>query len=137
MRARGLLVFLALGLTGCAMGREDFIQLNEGTVFPARAARAPVTMTVGDLDRPYREVGVIHVSGLTRNGYEQLNDKMRAKARESGADAIIYVRYGTENAGSVIPFFVALPYDVLIAEGLAVKSEDAATAQAPQEEPSS
>jgi len=36
---------------------------------------------------------------------------------------VIYVHYGTENLFSVIPIFVSIPYDVLTAEGLAVKGK--------------
>jgi hypothetical protein len=111
-----------LFLGGCAVARQDFIRLNAGTSYEPRPADAPVVLTVGDLDRPYQEVGVIHVSGVSRDGYDQLNDKMRAKAREVGADSIIFVHYGTENVGSIIPFFVAMPYDVLTADGLAVRT---------------
>ena len=113
----------ALGLSGCAAGRNDFILLNHATRFAPRPADAPVVLTVGDLDRPYQEIGVIHVSGIGREGYEGLNERLRAKAREAGADVVIFVRYGTENVLSVIPFFVAFPYDVLVAEGLAVRSK--------------
>lgn len=113
---------LLMGLVGCAAGRSDFIVLNPETHYPARDEDAIVLLTVGNLDRPYQELGVIHVSGLTREGYEGLNETLRAKAREVGADAVIWVRYGTENAFSFIPFFIAIPYDVLTAEGLAVRS---------------
>ncbi len=110
------------GITGCAAARKDFIQLNAGTAFSPRESEAPVVLSVGDLDRPYQEVGVIHVSGLSRQGYQSLNEKMRGQARDVGADAIIFVHYGTENLMSVVPFFVALPWDVLTADGLAVRS---------------
>lgn len=64
--------------------------------------------------------------GVSRQGYEGLNAKLRAKAREAGADAVIFLSYGTENVVSLIPFFVAIPYDVLTAQGLAVRSLAAA-----------
>lgn len=112
---------LLITASGCAAGRNDFIYLNAGTHFPSHEADAPVVFTVGDLGRPYQEIGVIHVSGLSRFGYDSLNDAMRRKARSAGADAVIFVRYGTENVLSIIPFFVAFPYDVLTAEGLAVR----------------
>ncbi len=116
------LALIASWLTGCAMARQDFIQLNAGTSYAAKEADAPVVFSVGDLDRPYEEIGVIHVSGISRLGYDQLNQRMRAKARQVGADAVIFVHYGTENVISIIPFFVAIPYDVLTADGLAVRS---------------
>jgi hypothetical protein len=90
-----------------------------------------VVLSVGDLDRAYQEIGVIHVSGVTRQGYDKLNEKMRSKAREVGADAIIFVQYGTENVLSVVPFFFAFPYDVLTADGLAVRSLDNAPPNTP------
>ncbi|MBI4004074.1 MAG: hypothetical protein HY353_03550 [Candidatus Omnitrophica bacterium] len=117
------LVSASLVAGGCAAGRSDFILLNPGTHPEPLAESAPVLLTVGDLNGPYQEVGVIHVSGVSREGYEGLSEKMREEARRMGADAIIYVRYGTVNAFSIIPFFVAFPYDVLTAEGLAVRSK--------------
>src|SRR5262245_5275769 len=97
----------------CAAGRSDFVQLNPGTSYPPRGARSPVVLTVGDWDQPYVELGVVHVSGIAREGYAGLNEKLRVTAREAGADAVVYVRYGTENLFSVIPIFVSIPYDVL------------------------
>ncbi len=110
-------------LAGCAFGRADFVELNPGTAYPPRPKGAPVVLTVGDLDRPYEELGVLHVSGFLRSGHEGLNDKLRAKAREAGADAVIYVRYDTENVMSFLAVVVAIPWDVVTAEGLAVRSK--------------
>ena len=121
-RAVGSCMML-VGLAGCAAGRQDVVLLNPGTHYPANRADAPVILTVGALEEPYQELGVIHVSGLSRQGYAGLNDKLRAEARLIGADAVIDVHYGTENAFSVIPVFLAIPYDVLTAEGLAVRSK--------------
>lgn len=119
------------GVLGCAVARQDFIRLNSGTSFQPRPKHAPVVLSVGDLDRSYQELGVIHVSGVTRQGYEGLNAKMRAKARDVGADAVIFVHYGTENVMSVVPFFVAIPYDVLTAQGVAVRSLDSVAGPPP------
>jgi hypothetical protein len=125
-RLHGYSLSLTVGLialAGCAAGRSDFILLNPGTQFPSQRENAPVILTVGDLPEPYQEIGVIHVSGVTRDGYDRLSEKLREEARRVGADAVIFVRYGVENAFSIIPFFVAIPYDVLTAEGLAVRSK--------------
>ncbi len=42
--------------------------------------------------------------------------------------------YGTENVLSFVPFVVEIPYDVLTAEGLAVRSLNASDAAAPASE---
>jgi hypothetical protein len=107
----------------CAAGRADYVPLNPGTAYPARGTRAPIVLTVGDWNQPYEELGVVHVSSFTRDGYADLNEKLREQARHAGADAVVYVRYGTETLFSVIPIFVSIPYDVLTAEGLAVKGK--------------
>ena len=108
---------------GCALGRADFVPLNPGTAYPPRAPSAPVVLTVGDWDRPYEELGMVHVSGFVRTGHTGLNEKLRAKARHAGADGVIYVRYGTEHVMSFLAVVVAIPWDVVTAEGLAVRSK--------------
>jgi len=65
----------------CAAGRADYVPLNPGTSYPARGARAPIVLTVGDWNQPYEELGVVHVSGVTRDGYAGLNEQLRAQAR--------------------------------------------------------
>jgi len=100
------------------------VLLNPDVVhYPPLETKDPVVLTTTDLDGPYVELGVIHVSGISREGYQALNEKVRTEARRLGADAVIFVRYGTENVLSIVPVFVAIPYDVLTAEGLAVRSK--------------
>jgi len=114
---------LSLFLAGCAAGRTDVVLLNPSVVhYAPLKSTEDVVLTTTDLDHPYVELGTIHVSGINREGYASLNGKLRAEARQIGADAVIFVHYGTENLFSVIPLFVSIPYDVLTAEGLAVRS---------------
>ena len=111
-------------LTGCAAGRTDVVLLNPGVVhYSPLDGKEAVVLTTTDLDRPYVELGMIHVSGVSREGYQGLNEKLRSEARGIGADAVLFVHYGTENVFSIIPFFIAIPYDVLMAEGVAVRSK--------------
>ena len=115
---------LGLLLTGCAAGRIDVVLLNPTVVhYASLEAKDPVVLTTTDLDHPYVELGTIHVSGISRDGYQGLNEKLRTEARQIGADTVIFIHYGTENLFSVIPIFISIPYDVLTAEGLAVRSK--------------
>jgi hypothetical protein len=122
LRALGAVVVLSI-VSACAFGRSDFVQLNPGTSYPPRPSTAPIVLTVGDWDKPYDELGVIQVSGWVRLGYGDLNAKLRTQAREAGADGVIFVRYGTANVMSFIAIFVAIPWDVLTAEGVAVRTK--------------
>jgi len=114
---------LSVFLVGCAAGRTDAVLLNPGVHYSPREAGEPVVLTTSELEHPYVEVGMIHVSGISREGYQGLNEKLRSEARRMGADAVIFVRYGTENLFSLVPIFVAIPYDVLTADGVAVRSK--------------
>ena len=124
--SRGLMVCGVLTgfLTGCAAGRTDVVLLNPGVVhYSPLDGKEAVVLTTTDLDSPYAELGMIHVSGVSREGYQSLNEKLRSEARGIGADAVLFVHYGTENVFSIVPLFIAIPYDVLTAEGLAVRSK--------------
>jgi len=114
---------LLVAASACAFGRADFVLLNPGTSYPPRPTGSPVVLAVGDWDKPYEELGVIQVSGYVRAGYDDLNAKLRTRAAEAGADGVIFVRYGTANVMSFIAIFVSIPWDVLTAEGLAVRSK--------------
>lgn len=118
-----LLLGLSLGVTGCAVGRSDHALLNPSGVIAEKASEEPIFLTTLDLEDPYEEIGFIHVSGTTREGYEVLNRKLRDRARRLGADAVIHISYGLENAFSIVPIFISIPYDVVTAEGLAVRKK--------------
>jgi hypothetical protein len=122
LRALGAGVWLT-SASACAFGRGDYVMLNPGTSYPPRSTTAPIVLTVGDWSGPYEELGVIMVSGYFRAGYDSLNAKLRERAREAGADGVIYVRYGTANVMSFLAIFVSIPWDVLTAEGVAVRSK--------------
>ena len=110
--------------SACAFGRSDFVLLNPGTSYAPRSGSAPIVLSVGDWDKPYEELGVIQVSGWLRTGHDDLNAKLRTRAREAGADGVIFVRYGTANVMSFFAIFVSIPWDVLTAEGVAVRSKE-------------
>ena len=121
MRYFIILMILVFGMSGCAISRTDFARLNPN-VFPPIPEGQYIPLTTMGLDNiEYEEIGFLHVSGKTREEYCVLNTKLRAEARRVGADAVIYVTYGVENAFTIVPIFVAISYDVLTAEGLAVK----------------
>ena len=117
-------ISLGLLISGCAAGRTDAILLNSSVHYTPLPSNEGVVLTTTDFNGPYVELGMIHVSGVSREGYESLNGKLRAQARQMGADAVIFVHYSTENLFSIIPFFVSIPYDVLTAEGVAVRSKN-------------
>jgi hypothetical protein len=52
-----------------------------------------ILLTTGDIDRPYKELGVVFVKGRCSR-YEKITEELKAKAKEVGADAVIKIEFG-------------------------------------------
>ena len=52
-----------------------------------------ILLTTGDIDRPYKELGVIFVKGRWSR-YEKITEKLKATAKEVGAYAVIKIQFG-------------------------------------------
>jgi hypothetical protein len=104
--------YLRLAMVVCAMAVlpacADGWSTSQVSAKPAGApARAPTTadkiqIVEGDItDRPYKSLGDISVTVNKTTIFnadptrEMVNQRLRAKAAELGADAVIQVRYGT------------------------------------------
>jgi hypothetical protein len=82
---------LVILFSGCATVRTDFAPLR----FDAAAkTRGDILLTTGELESPYTEIGVIFVKGRYFTSFEKLMDKMKEKACEAGADAVIKIAFG-------------------------------------------
>jgi len=120
------LLTLVMLVSGCATVKINYGSLTNDS-FPSKDENAEILLTTKDIDRPYEEVGIISAS-VTGEGitFEEMNQRMKEKAREIGADAIIKIEYGTTNGGIMIPSsagygsfgaLLSLPYS----KGLAIK----------------
>jgi hypothetical protein len=87
-----LLISMLVLLAGCATVRTDFAPLQ----FNATAVKTSgdILLATGDINRPYKELGVIFVKGR-HTGYQNIMEKLREKAREVGADAVIKIEFGS------------------------------------------
>ncbi|GKT23014.1 hypothetical protein AVHM3334_10270 [Acidovorax sp. SUPP3334] len=96
----------SLFLSGCATWSTISVDTNNADVKTATAAtakRAPtdITLTDGDVvDRRYQSLGDVTVTVNKTTLFhpeptrELVNEKLREKGAELGADAVILVRYG-------------------------------------------
>ncbi len=88
-----LILCSLLLLAGCYSHRVrvDFAPLSPGAV--ASEPTSEVVLLTGDLDRPYEEIGIIFVRGR-HVSHEKVMEKMRAKAQEVGATAVVRIECG-------------------------------------------
>ena len=76
---------------GCASIRTDFAPLDVKLMAPSPSTG--IQLTTGDLDRSYKELGVIFIKGRHVK-YEKIMQKLQSKASELGADAVIKIKLG-------------------------------------------
>ncbi len=96
-------LLLCLVLSGCTSTKVNYGSFI-GQNMPSRDSNAEVVLITNDLDKPYKEIGIISVVGANKNtSYDELNEKMKQKAREVGADAVVKIEYGTEARNVMVP----------------------------------
>ena len=83
-----VIIWMLILFTGCARMMTDFAPL---TAEPG----TDVLLTTQDIDRPYREIGVIFVKGRHAR-YEKIVEKLRSEAKELEADAVIKIEFGNQ-----------------------------------------
>ena len=97
-----LIIFCSLTLFfGCARIRTDFAPLDVSLM--ATKPSTSIRLTTGDLDRPYKELGVIFIKGRHVN-YENIMEGLQSKAKELGANAVIKIEFGKRYGYSRRPY---------------------------------
>ena len=89
MKKYFVLICLAIGFFGCTRTMTDFAPFTTVT----SQAGEEITLTTGDIDRPYKELGIIVVRGRRTSG-EKMMELLREEAKKVGADAVIKIKYG-------------------------------------------
>jgi len=77
--------------SGCAIVMTDFAPLSSDSV--TSKTETDFLLTTGDIDRPYKELGVIFVKGYHAR-YENIVEKLKSKAKDIEADAVIKIKFG-------------------------------------------
>ena len=91
MKKYFLFFCLAMIFSGCTRTMTDFAPFTTGSVTSAKGEE--LLLTTGDIDRPYKELGIIVVRGRRTSG-EKMMESLKAEAREVGADAVIKIEFG-------------------------------------------
>ena len=86
-----VLIFLAIGFFGCVRTMTDFTPFTADSV--TSQAGNDILLTAGDIDRPYKELGIIAVRGKRASG-EKMMESLKEEAKEVGADAVIKIEFG-------------------------------------------
>ncbi len=83
-----VIIWMLILFTGCAR-MECFRMRTDFAPLTAKPG-TDVLLTTKEIDRPYREIGVIFVKGRHAR-YEKIVEKLRSEAKELEADAVIKI----------------------------------------------
>lgn len=78
-------------LFGCARTMTDFAPFTTNPV--TSQGGQEILLITGEVDRPYKELGVIVVRGKRTNG-KKIMELLKTEAKKVGADAVIKIDYG-------------------------------------------
>ena len=93
-------VSVAAMLSGCATWSTSSVERKDPTAAVKASDPASISLTEGDSNRRYTSLGDISVTVNKTTVFnkdptrEDVNQKLKEKAAELGADAVILVRYG-------------------------------------------
>lgn len=98
----GLLVVMVFLFAGCSTWSTSKVQMAKGKIVQETTLKDKVIITEGDIsDKKYSILAELNVDiHKTTLGHKdptkiQVNEKLKEEAAKIGADAVIFVRYGT------------------------------------------
>ncbi len=83
-----LSLLISLVFIGCARTKGEFIKLSIDT-YPPKSEDREIPLTQGDVNKPYKEIGLVKAKGNRFSNEEECLEKVRQIAKEAGADAVI------------------------------------------------
>jgi hypothetical protein len=92
MKKHLLFFCLIMVFAGCSRTMTDFAPFTTEGVSSPKGEE--MLLTTGDIDRPYKELGIIVVRGRRRASGEKMMQLLKAEAKEVGADAVIKIEFG-------------------------------------------
>lgn len=105
MKSYIALSLATLTLAACGTWHTSDVNRAGGTATLAKTDPASITVTTGDLQKPYTKVGDIEVTVRKATAFdsdptpEKANEALREEAATLGANAVINARYGEVNIG--------------------------------------
>jgi uncharacterized protein YbjQ (UPF0145 family) len=81
-------LLIPLFITACAQTRGEFVKISTD-IYPPKSEAQEILVTRSDVDRSYKEIGIVKVEGNQYTDEAACLAKISQVARKSGADAVI------------------------------------------------
>jgi hypothetical protein len=89
------------GCSQCILIRSEYYDIT-GKVLTPKAADQDIPILKEKPDRPYEEIGVVRVLAKYGTSQEAVNEEMKKRARNAGADALFDVQVGEDKSNDVV-----------------------------------
>jgi len=93
-------ILILAGCTQCYLMRSEYYDIT-GKVIPPKPEGAAIDILAQAPDRPYQEIGVVKVMARWGTSKEAINNELKKRARDAGADALIGVQYGEDTSNTL------------------------------------
>lgn len=94
-------VFVLAGCAQCLTSRSEYYDVS-GKIFKPKASSQEVEIFSEKPDKPYEEIGFIKVLARYGTSKKVMDQQMKVRAANAGADAIIEVQYGEDKLNEVL-----------------------------------
>jgi hypothetical protein len=98
-----LLGFLTGCTTTCILIKSEYYDITGSVLVPKEPGQEILIFSEGDMPKePYQEIGKVKVMAKWGTTKEAMNQEMKKRARQAGADALMDVQYGEDKANDII-----------------------------------
>lgn len=91
------LVLLSAGCAQCLLTRSEYYDIT-GMVHAPKLPEDQIEIFAVPPSRPYQEIGVVRILARYGTNHQALDEEMKRRAREAGADALLEPQYGEDKA---------------------------------------
>lgn len=91
-----ILISFIVFIGGCAgITYPEVSRLSSASYAPL-PGDTPILLSTRDIDQKYNEIAIINIRSASWTNIDKINDTLRQRARELGANAVVRIQYGHE-----------------------------------------
>jgi hypothetical protein len=91
-----ILISFIVFMAGCAgITYPEVSRLSSANYAPL-PGDSPIQLSTRDIDQKYDEIAIINIRSASWTNIDKINNTLRQRARELGANAVVRIQYGHE-----------------------------------------
>ncbi len=91
-----ILISFVVFIAGCAGITYPEVSRLSPTSYAPLPGYTSIQLSTRDIDQKYDEIAIINIRSASWTNIDKLNETLRQRARELGANAVVRIQYGHE-----------------------------------------